>query len=319
MTFSLSYHAPLAGIVLGDRLRPVDPARVEALAASMSEIGLQQPIVVRSHPGGDNRLQVIAGAHRYEAAVKLGWTEIAVILLDVDDASARIVEIDENLIRNELSALEFAEAVAERKRIYEELHPQAKWGGDRSKARENEQELNLSSWSGFAKDAAKRTGLSIATFKNAAGLIKRLSPEAIALLRSSPIADNGAALKKLSKIEDPSDQLAVARALASGGAKSLKAAMAAQGLIPIEEAVDPAVAEKLRNEGRFQQWLAASDAKQRRKGILAIFDHATAGELPALCNELVKHLPQHARLKLKPKLDASLEGYEAEPADEEAA
>jgi ParB family transcriptional regulator, chromosome partitioning protein len=38
-------------------------------------------------------------------------------------------QIDENLIRNELSALEHCEETEHRKRVYEAIHPQTKQGG----------------------------------------------------------------------------------------------------------------------------------------------------------------------------------------------
>jgi ParB family transcriptional regulator, chromosome partitioning protein len=309
------FMAEIAAIDASDRLRPINPERVEALAASIAEIGLQQPILVRARPDGGNLLLLVAGGHRLEAARRLGWTGIQAFYLDVDAARARIIEIDENLIRNELSALDFAISVAERKRIYEALHPGTAWGkAPKPKSGEKGKELNLSSFPSFAKDAAKRTGLSVATFKAASAMVQRLSPEAIAFLRATPLADNGAALKKLSRIDRPEDQVAVARSLASGEAKSLGAALQQHGLLPAPEAVE----ERHALDAKFQEMISRSSATQRRQWMIMLLQSAKSGEMPALVNGFADHLGLRVRLKLRDALSATLQGYEPEPSDEEA-
>jgi ParB-like chromosome segregation protein Spo0J len=60
----------LTDIRVFKRLRPLEPARVEALAASMGSEGLRHPIVVRRTPEG---YHLILGRHRLEAARQLKW------------------------------------------------------------------------------------------------------------------------------------------------------------------------------------------------------------------------------------------------------
>ena len=60
-----------------DRLRPVDPLKVEAISAAIEEKGLIQPIVVRLRADGDG-YQLIAGAHRLAALILLGKTELII-------------------------------------------------------------------------------------------------------------------------------------------------------------------------------------------------------------------------------------------------
>lgn len=221
----------IATIDAADRLRQVDPDIVAALAASFNEVGHRTPIIVRSGEG--NRALLVAGAHRLAAAKLLGWQSIRAEFLDLDAQQARLVEIDENLIRAELTALDRALFLVERKRIYELLHPETVHGGDRKSTRKMkpaDQVANLATWSRFSTDAAEKTGLSERSVQRACELATALSPDAIALIRGTKLADNAAQLKALADI-DPVEQVKVARAVADG-AVSVTAARVAAGLVP---------------------------------------------------------------------------------------
>jgi ParB/RepB/Spo0J family partition protein len=86
----------------------------------MADQGLLQPIVVRPNKGGG--YDMIAGIHRLEAAKKLNWKVINCIVLDdIDADQAELIEIDENLIRAELSPAERAIHIGKRKKLYEKL------------------------------------------------------------------------------------------------------------------------------------------------------------------------------------------------------
>ncbi|MBN8533882.1 MAG: ParB/RepB/Spo0J family partition protein [Rhizobiales bacterium] len=218
-------------IDITNRLRPVDPAHVEALAVSIEQNGLQSPVILR--PEG-NRYRLVAGAHRLAACQKLGWGSVDGIIQNVDDDEARLIEIDENLMRRELSVLDRALSLAERKAVYDRLHPETVQRGRRKK------ELSPT-WrqfgERFTKHAAKRTGLSERVVQRSLELAEKLSPEAIARLRLSDLADNQAQLLALAA-EEPETQLALASAIADGKAKSPKAARLALGLDVLTE-VDP--------------------------------------------------------------------------------
>lgn len=108
--------------------RPVLPVKVEALARSIADVGLRQPINVR--PLGE-AFEVRGGGHRLAAFRKLGRETIPAFVRGDDDLHAELAEIDENLIRNDLSPIERSAAQARRKAIYQELHPETKAGGDR--------------------------------------------------------------------------------------------------------------------------------------------------------------------------------------------
>jgi hypothetical protein len=77
------------------------PEAVAALAESMKEMGLINPITIRPNETGAYTL--ITGRHRLEAARKLKWESIpAVIIEGLSADEAELREIDENLIRAEL-------------------------------------------------------------------------------------------------------------------------------------------------------------------------------------------------------------------------
>lgn len=67
---------------------------VDAIAASYREFGQVKPIVVKDNE--DGTFTVIAGNHQLEAAKKLGWTEIAVIVLEADDDRAIAFALADN-------------------------------------------------------------------------------------------------------------------------------------------------------------------------------------------------------------------------------
>jgi N6-adenosine-specific RNA methylase IME4 len=108
--------------VPSDRLRKLRPAVVGELAESISARGLIQPIVLRASRGG---YRLVAGWHRFEATRQLKRDTIGAVVLDGLDADAALLtEIDENLVRAELSPAERAIHLAERKRLYLKRHPE---------------------------------------------------------------------------------------------------------------------------------------------------------------------------------------------------
>ncbi|MCU9850381.1 ParB N-terminal domain-containing protein [Defluviimonas sp. WL0024] len=99
------------------RLRPVSEAGVESLLASIAETQVMKDAIhVRKLK--DGKLVLIAGAHRLEAAKRLGWEEIeAKVWTDVTDDWAQLMEIDDNLAGAEMNALDTAVFLAERQRL----------------------------------------------------------------------------------------------------------------------------------------------------------------------------------------------------------
>ena len=97
------------------RMRALREER-QGLAKSMAVQGLIQPIVVRPRPGAG--FWLIAGRHRLMAAKKLKWPALDCIVLDdVSADQAELVEIDENLVRADLSPAEEAAHLGRRKEL----------------------------------------------------------------------------------------------------------------------------------------------------------------------------------------------------------
>ena len=211
----------LEQIVIGPRLRKVDEAVVERLAESMDRIGLQNPIQVRHNFGIDpdtgeyerdldqGGFALVAGRHRIEAARKLGWHRIEALVLD--DPSPDIlalVEVDENLIRSELTPLSRGRFAAKRKELHKRLHPDAHRGGDR-KSPEYREKINLRSLDfdnsptqGFLEDTAEATGLARSTVARAVRIGEAILPELQDELEGTPIARREGDLYRLANLSE---------------------------------------------------------------------------------------------------------------------
>lgn len=204
----------ITDITIGQRKRVADPHKVATLAESIHEIGaLMNPITVSP------RNALIAGLHRLQACKALGWTHIPAIILDIDPLKTELAEIDENLIRNDLSELMQGVWLARRKEIYEELHPQTKQGGDRGnqhtggKPREaNGNNFHLPA--SFAADTADKTGQTERTIRNKVQIGKQLADVA-EQLQGSAIEDSQRDLLALARLS-PSERRAVVDTIAAG-------------------------------------------------------------------------------------------------------
>lgn len=87
--------------------RRFDDAALDELAASIAERGIIQPIVVRPH-GHD--YQIVAGERRWRAAQRARLHEVPVVIRDYTDSETLQIALIENIQRQELNAIEEAEA-----------------------------------------------------------------------------------------------------------------------------------------------------------------------------------------------------------------
>jgi ParB family chromosome partitioning protein len=87
--------------------RHFDEAMLDELAASIASRGLIQPIVVRPH-GHD--FQIVAGERRWRAAQRARLHEVPVVVRDFDDAETLEIALIENIQREDLNAIEEAQA-----------------------------------------------------------------------------------------------------------------------------------------------------------------------------------------------------------------
>ena len=106
-------------------MRQLDEDKVLELMSSYRESGQINPISL------DKELTLLAGHHRLEAARKLGWKTIDAKIFDADDLHKRLIEISENLIRNDLCYIGTAEHIVERENILTALGKRTKRGENR--------------------------------------------------------------------------------------------------------------------------------------------------------------------------------------------
>jgi hypothetical protein len=198
-----------------DRLRALQPDKVDELAKSIGRAGLQHPIRVRVKNGGGYEL--IAGRHRLEAARKLDHkTILAGVVEDIDADQARLDEIDENLIRAELSPAERARHLAERKRIYEKLHPETKSTskGGPGRAKQTRRQNGDESVDRFTKDTAKKTGKSERTIQREVERGEKVGGVVLADIAGTSL-DKGDEIDALAKLSED-EQIALAERAKAG-------------------------------------------------------------------------------------------------------
>ncbi len=92
-----------------------DDDAISALAISIREVGILQPIVVRKAGAG---YELIAGERRLRAAKLAGLATIPVVVRDTDDADTLREALIENIHREDLGPIELAEAF---RQLLEEL------------------------------------------------------------------------------------------------------------------------------------------------------------------------------------------------------
>jgi len=85
-------------------------AELEALAQSIREKGILQPLLVRSLTAMETDFELIAGERRWRAAQRVGLHQVPIIIRQISDSEALEIALIENLQREDLSPLEEAEA-----------------------------------------------------------------------------------------------------------------------------------------------------------------------------------------------------------------
>lgn len=178
------------------RLRPLDQGQVDRIASSISEIGLKQPISVRlakkaQREDGEivlNQPFLVAGRHRLEALRQLGRSHAPCIEIRDDDLLAELWEIDENLIRAELTPAQTAAHLKRRKELWEALNNGATCTENgRGRPRE------------FASETAEKIGSAKSTVTRAISRAEALGDDIQRVTGTS--LDSGVELDALAKVD----------------------------------------------------------------------------------------------------------------------
>lgn len=193
------------------RLRTPDEDKIKELADSIKITGLINPITI------DQNHYLIAGFHRWSAYKELGYEYIPAIVKDVSNFQSELMEIDENLKRNELNHIEVAEHIVRREQLLEELGVRMKRGGNQYST-------------GFltTTELATQLGMSNRIYR-----LKRqpadINEEVKEELKYTPFASNLMDMVKLSR-ENNHIQIKVGTLLSTGKYRTFKRALAAAKL-----------------------------------------------------------------------------------------
>jgi len=158
----------------GQPRRHFDEAALDELAESISARGLIQPIVVRPHEGS---FQIVAGERRWRAAQRAQLHEVPVIVREFDESATLEIALIENIQREDLNAIEEAEAY---KRLLDDYgHTQEVLGRIVHKSRSHVANLlRLLDLPAMVREAVADKRLSMG---HARALITAADPEALAL------------------------------------------------------------------------------------------------------------------------------------------
>ncbi|MBX6388792.1 MAG: ParB/RepB/Spo0J family partition protein [Frankia sp.] len=160
-----------------------DEQALEELAASLREVGLLQPVVVRELQPG--RYELVMGERRWRASKLAGLTEIPAIVRDTaDDAMLRDALL-ENLHRQQLNPLEEAAAYEQLLREFGATHEQlaSKLGRSRSHVTNTIRLLNL------PPAVQRRVAAGVLSAGHARALLALSDPEAQDRLATRIVAE----------------------------------------------------------------------------------------------------------------------------------
>lgn len=217
-------------IMSAGRLRPVSEAGVQAIMMSIEELGqIVTPLVVRQRRNRDGVVhELLDGAHRLEAARRIGMETVPVRVFECGDDQARLLEIDGNLAGAELNPLDTAVFLAARKAIYERIHPETKAAvGAQLVAKRWSNTTELSSVASFCAITAEKFGMTERQVRKIVAAGCRLGTDEIAKLRAAPKPVTLKDLQDIARIGPAPQRYAVVDALAEGRAKSASAALKA--------------------------------------------------------------------------------------------
>lgn len=113
MTNEVISNIPLGDIIPSGHNRIIgkfDIDKLNQLAASIKEIGVQQPAVVRVVDGG--KFELVAGERRWRASAIAGVPTLPCVIRDLDNQAALRIQIVENLQREDVHPLDEADGYA---------------------------------------------------------------------------------------------------------------------------------------------------------------------------------------------------------------
>lgn len=160
--------------------RSFDEKELSALAESILENGLIQPIAVRKIKGG---FEIIAGERRVRACKLIGKEKIDAVVYDISDEDSAVWALIENLQRSDLGPFDEAEAIAKL----------------------------IAAWNIPREEAAKRLGIASSTLSNKLRILK-LEPDIKNIICENNLTERHA--RELLRIDDPLKRVRAAEYIA---------------------------------------------------------------------------------------------------------
>ncbi len=175
----------IADLKISNRKRKADPQKVKDLADSIHRLGLLNPIIISP------KKELIAGKHRVEAYNLLGLEHIEAKMKDYDDLKRDLAEIDENLVRAELSILEQSEQILQRDEILSAMNLRAKPWRNKKHAESAPLRTNVS--------IAAEIGIAKRTLQERKQIARDIIPEVKEKLRGTRYANSSHGLIQLAR------------------------------------------------------------------------------------------------------------------------
>lgn len=199
-----------------------DAEAIAALADSIEQHGLIQPIIVKPNKG---TFQIIAGERRWRASKQVGKSKISAIIKDVDAFTIAQLALIENLQREDLSAIEEAYAYEQLISNYHLTQEQLSKivGKSRSHLTNTLRLLKLEKpmqeaiTSGAITHGHGRALLSIDDDKQRQRLFEMMLEEGLSVRKSEEIAKEGfkSSVKKMPRLEKQKEVVAIENELSS--------------------------------------------------------------------------------------------------------
>jgi ParB family chromosome partitioning protein len=273
----------IAEIKVGLNRRPVKEHKVSELIESIRANGLLNPITL------DQDLNLIAGLHRLTACKLLGVEQIHCNIITCEDVNqARLAEIDENLIRSELEALERAELWLERDRILEQMGLRARRGDNQHTQKKVGHAIDARPLK-TTVELAREAGYTKRTFQQGKQIARSIVPEVKNLIKGTPIAESPTKLLKLAQAGQAERERAEEAEIA------LQQAQAAQRLN--EAAQQAQIAQAARVKQRELQLAALQDLMLDRNQKLTV--KSSEPKMPSLAEETLVKEAFNAAVKIK--------------------
>ncbi|MBP2540426.1 N6-adenosine-specific RNA methylase IME4 [Agrobacterium tumefaciens] len=194
----------------GNRLRHLDENTVLALMDAFVRDGQRQPIEVYGKQT-DVAVKLGAGGHRLEACRRLG-TKVLCFHHDGDELDRQLCEIDENLIRADLTPADRALFLARRKEIYLIKHPETAREASLKRGANLPVRQIGETANRFTAATAEATGQKERTIQRDVERGEKISATALQMLRGTR-HDKGVTLDQLKRLETPQAQEQYAREL----------------------------------------------------------------------------------------------------------